>query len=101
MILGIGRADMVNTPLLNRHISGNKRAVMKSFKNCLCSKLPVLRNRRSEGGVSREATQALTPDGGYGWVVVGSCFTLNAFTWGVTSVCYSVINESSAKVVSY
>jgi hypothetical protein len=26
------------------------------------------------------------PDGGYGWVVVGSCFILNGFTWGVTSV---------------
>jgi Ni/Co efflux regulator RcnB len=26
------------------------------------------------------------PDGGYGWVIVGSCFILNAFTWGVTSV---------------
>jgi hypothetical protein len=27
-----------------------------------------------------------SPDGGYGWVVVASCFTLNGFTWGVTSV---------------
>lgn len=26
------------------------------------------------------------PDGGYGWVIVGSCFILNAFTWGVTAV---------------
>ncbi|SPJ76003.1 uncharacterized protein FTOL_05734 [Fusarium torulosum] len=26
-----------------------------------------------------------TPDGGYGWVIVGSCFILNAFTWGVTA----------------
>ena len=26
------------------------------------------------------------PDGGYGWVVVGACFTLNCFTWGVTAV---------------
>ncbi|KAF1991956.1 major facilitator superfamily protein [Aulographum hederae CBS 113979] len=25
------------------------------------------------------------PDGGYGWAVVASCFTLNAFTWGVTA----------------
>ncbi|KAL5615862.1 hypothetical protein FOBRF1_004610 [Fusarium oxysporum] len=27
----------------------------------------------------------LSPDGGYGWVVVGSCFILNALTWGVTA----------------
>jgi hypothetical protein len=27
-----------------------------------------------------------SPGRGYGWVVVGSCFILNALTWGVTSV---------------
>jgi hypothetical protein len=27
------------------------------------------------------------PDGGYGWVCVAACFTLNAFTWGAVSVC--------------
>ncbi|KAM5379041.1 hypothetical protein ACJA88_005601 [Fusarium oxysporum] len=26
-----------------------------------------------------------SPDGGYGWVVVGSCFILNALTWCVTA----------------
>ncbi|KAF5565964.1 transporter MCH2 [Fusarium phyllophilum] len=26
-----------------------------------------------------------TPDGGYGWVIVGSCFILNGLTWGVTA----------------
>jgi hypothetical protein len=31
-------------------------------------------------------TQPSAPDGGYGWVIVGACFTLNAFTWGVTAV---------------
>ncbi|KAH8891628.1 MFS general substrate transporter [Thozetella sp. PMI_491] len=25
------------------------------------------------------------PDGGYGWAVVGSCFVLNCFSWGVTA----------------
>ncbi|OIW25737.1 MFS transporter, MCP family, solute carrier family 16, member 6 [Coniochaeta ligniaria NRRL 30616] len=25
------------------------------------------------------------PDGGYGWVVVGACFTINCFSWGVTA----------------
>lgn len=33
-----------------------------------------------------ETTPVAPPDGGYGWVIVGSCFTLNAFTWGVTAV---------------
>lgn len=26
------------------------------------------------------------PDGGYGWICVAACFTLNAFTWGTVSV---------------
>jgi len=26
------------------------------------------------------------PDGGYGWVCVASCFTINFFTWGVVAV---------------
>ena len=26
------------------------------------------------------------PDGGYGWVCVGACFTINCFTWGTVSV---------------
>lgn len=30
------------------------------------------------------------PDGGYGWVVVGSCFTLNCFSWGVTAVSFAI-----------
>ncbi|KAB5528057.1 major facilitator superfamily domain-containing protein [Coniochaeta sp. 2T2.1] len=25
------------------------------------------------------------PDGGYGWAIVAACFTINCFTWGVTS----------------
>lgn len=26
------------------------------------------------------------PDGGYGWVCVGACFIINAFSWGLTTV---------------
>lgn len=26
------------------------------------------------------------PDGGYGWVCVAACFTINCFTWGVVAV---------------
>jgi hypothetical protein len=32
-----------------------------------------------------EATEP-PPDGGYGWAVVGACFTINCFSWGVTAV---------------
>ncbi|EFQ29608.1 major facilitator superfamily transporter [Colletotrichum graminicola M1.001] len=32
-----------------------------------------------------DSEQERLPDGGYGWVIVASCFTLNCFTWGVTS----------------
>jgi len=30
------------------------------------------------------------PDGGYGWVVVGACFTINCFSWGVTAVSFQI-----------
>lgn len=33
------------------------------------------------------------PDSGYGWIVVVSCFTLNCFTWGVTSVCPQTVRS--------
>lgn len=26
------------------------------------------------------------PDGGYGWICVGSVFIINGFTWGVSAV---------------
>lgn len=42
------------------------------------------------------------PDGGYGWVCVAACFTINCFTWGVVSVSrgrrkvnFPVYNSSS------
>jgi hypothetical protein len=37
--------------------------------------------------------EAPPPDGGYGWVIVASCATLNGFTWGVTAV--SLISKSN------
>jgi hypothetical protein len=33
-----------------------------------------------------EEAVAPPPDRGYGWVVVGACFTINCFSWGVTAV---------------
>lgn len=33
-----------------------------------------------------ELRPAVPHDGGYGWIIVASCFVLNAFTWGVTAV---------------
>src|SRR5690606_27891912 len=35
---------------------------------------------------SSESDLAAPPDGGYGWVVVGCCAILNAFTWGINAV---------------
>lgn len=32
-------------------------------------------------------------DGGYGWVQVGVAFTINAFTWGQTAVCFPYFYE--------
>jgi hypothetical protein len=26
------------------------------------------------------------PNGGYGWICVAACFTVNCFTWGVVAV---------------
>lgn len=26
------------------------------------------------------------PDGGYGWVCVATCFSINCFTWGIVAV---------------
>jgi len=31
------------------------------------------------------------PDGGYGWVCVGACFSINCFTWGVVAVNHLTI----------
>lgn len=39
-----------------------------------------------------------TPDGGFGWVVVGSCFILNALTWGVTAV--GVLSSSALRTLT-
>ncbi|KAK3373017.1 major facilitator superfamily domain-containing protein [Lasiosphaeria ovina] len=33
------------------------------------------------------------PDGGYGWVIVGSCFTVNCFSWGVTAAFGVYLSE--------
>lgn len=34
------------------------------------------------------------PDGGYGWVCVGSCFMVNCLTWGVIAVCFLQVSGS-------
>ena len=36
--------------------------------------------------VENEGFEHVPPDGGYGWVCVASCFTINCFTWGTVSV---------------
>lgn len=32
------------------------------------------------------ANEEAPPDGGYGWICVAACFTINCFTWGTVSV---------------
>jgi MFS family permease len=37
---------------------------------------------------------ASPPDGGYGWVCVGACFTINCFTWGAVSVQFAFTHST-------
>ena len=41
-----------------------------------------------EGGVDENDLEQCTapPDGGYGWVCVAACFTINSCTWGAVAV---------------
>ena len=38
------------------------------------------------------------PDGGYGWVQVAVCFTVNGFTWGQVAVGGIALNCSAAEL---
>lgn len=44
-------------------------------------------------GCSTQINEACAdpPDGGYGWVQIGVCFTVNCFTWGQVAVGVTVI----------
>jgi len=42
-----------------------------------------------ESQISLDSDHAV-PEGGWGWVCVGACFAVNAFTWGVVAVCLSL-----------
>ena len=54
---------------------------LKFFKN-----LEMYPITRSPTNFPSRKFATLPPDGGYGWVCVACCFTINAFTWGVLSV---------------
>lgn len=41
------------------------------------------------------------PDGGYGWVMVGACSTINCFTWGVTAVNLDSFLEKERREVQH
>lgn len=43
--------------------------------------------------MSLSSNASLPPDGGYGWVCVAACFSINCFTWGAVSVRYLSINR--------
>lgn len=45
----------------------------------------------SEHDSTREETP---PDGGYGWICVAACFTINCFTWGTVSVIMRFLQRS-------
>lgn len=40
----------------------------------------------------KSAVPDVIPNGGYGWVCVGTIFTINAHTWGMNSVCPPAID---------
>ena len=42
----------------------------------------------SEITTADEPEPSPTPNGGYGWVCVACCFTINCFTWGVVAVSH-------------
>lgn len=42
-------------------------------------------NKELQKTVTEVSFVDVPPDGGYGWVVVGCCFMVNAMTWGVNS----------------
>ena len=44
------------------------------------------------------ATTEPPPDGGYGWVCVGSVFIINGFTWGVTAVSFPLMQRRLCRV---
>ena len=50
--------------------------------------MSVTRDDAPVAETSSEKSEELAPppDGGYGWVCVGACFIINAFSWGLTTV---------------
>lgn len=48
-----------------------------------------IRHNGQSNGVLCHASP-VSPDGGYGWICVAACFTINCFTWGVVSVSSSM-----------
>jgi hypothetical protein len=46
-----------------------------------------------ERAISEDVPDVI-PNGGYGWVCVGTCFTINAHTWGMNSVSLDLIREN-------
>ena len=58
--------------------------------------------REHETGSSPSISTATPdpPDGGYGWVCVACCFTVNCFTWGVVAVSRHIPSRLAAALTN-
>ncbi|RPA75383.1 major facilitator superfamily protein [Ascobolus immersus RN42] len=56
-----------------------------TYPNALTGENVAEDSESPSSSASSESDLAAPPDGGYGWVVVGACATLNGFTWGVNA----------------
>jgi len=49
-------------------------------------RFPATVDEFNDAGDDDTRREEAPPDGGYGWICVAACFTINCFTWGTVSV---------------
>lgn len=59
---------------------------MKKMTTQLANQPSATINQFDNEGGDGSTREEAPPDGGYGWVCVAACFTINCFTWGTVSV---------------